>query len=403
MVKLKQWIARILPVSHSSFYKKMNGLSNQLVQMEKLQQSLQADVAVLLEERPSLAEMLKNQEKALACLENPERFRALMNKAEKELTLIDHAGQELAAISEELRRLGLQQERLEASLKEQRAEGESAAGGLQAGLAALGVQEEGNGSRLEAMQEELTSLRKVYGGMNGSFLALKERLNLLQGSYAELNEIFRIPQEQPFPKYNGAYSLAGTALERLLSDYSFDTVLDIGCGEGQHSSAFLKAGKRVAAINLCETVFMQENRDKMEILLGDFNEYPFTGSFDCVWASHVLEHQYNAHQFLRKIHSVLKEGGILAVTVPPPRQLIGGGHVSLWNAGLLLYNLVLAGFDCHEAQVLRYGYNIAVLLAKRSIEELGPDSRIDDLRRYFPEQIEFIKTWVDYHFDGDIG
>jgi len=58
----------------------------------------------------------------------------------------------------------------------------------------------------------------------------------------------------------------------------------------------------------------------------------------------------------------MKESGLLVITVPPFKHNIVGGHLTAWNAGLLLYNLVLAGFDCSRAKVLSYGYNISVMV-----------------------------------------
>ena len=44
----------------------------------------------------------------------------------------------------------------------------------------------------------------------------------------------------------------------------------------------------------------------------------------------------------------MKDDGVLAITVPPGESLVIGGHLTNWNAGILLYNLVLAGFDCGD-------------------------------------------------------
>ena len=53
-------------------------------------------------------------------------------------------------------------------------------------------------------------------------------------------------------------------------------------------------------------------------------------------------------RFLGKIRNVVKEGGLVGIVVPPRKPFITDGHVSLWNAGLVVYHLVLAGFDCSE-------------------------------------------------------
>ena len=70
--------------------------------------------------------------------------------------------------------------------------------------------------------------------------------------------------------------------------------------------------------------------------------------------AHVLEHQRNVGAFLERLHALLVEGGVLAITVPVhPRERLIAGHLTSWNAGLLCYNLVLAGFDCRAARVLQ--------------------------------------------------
>ena len=111
------------------------------------------------------------------------------------------------------------------------------------------------------------------------------------------------------------------------------------------------------------------------------------GEYDGIWCCHVLEHQRNVGDFLEKIRDELVLDGLLAVTVPPAKQNLVGGHVTLWNAGLLLYNLILAGFDCSEARVGTYGYNVSVLVRKKLAEvpELKMDrGDIKTLAHLFP-------------------
>ena len=146
------------------------------------------------------------------------------------------------------------------------------------------------------------------------------------------------------------------ALRKLVSDFEFHTVLDIGCGPGRHGQLFREAGKEVTGIDI--------GRMCDGVIVADYLTHEFDRQFDCLWMSHVLEHQLNVNLFLQKAFRDLKVGGVLAVTVPPLKPNIVGGHVTLWNAGLLLYNLVLAGFDCSRARVKQYGYNISVLVEK---------------------------------------
>lgn len=177
---------------------------------------------------------------------------------------------------------------------------------------------------------------------------------------------------------------AEEALNTLLDKYKFETVLDVGSGNGDHSHYFHAAGKKVTAVDLKPLMSAP-----FKTIAANYTDLVLSDCFDCIWLSHVLEHQLDTHSFLRKVHGNLKEGGVLAITVPPMKQEIVGGHVSLWNMGLLLYRLILAGFDCKEAIGKRYGYNISVIVRKASIiidwATLRFDSGdIEILAQYFP-------------------
>lgn len=197
------------------------------------------------------------------------------------------------------------------------------------------------------------------------------------------------------------------AMDKLLADYQFESVLDIGCGEGIHSEEFLRSGKDVTAIDYGESVYFKRNKHRVKTIIGDVNTYDFGGNqFDCIWCAHVLEHQLNPHLFLKKLHSILKEGGVLAITVPPLKNTVVGGHVSLWTGGILLYHLVLAGFDCHEAAVKKYGYNISVIVRKKTVD-VKPLIHYDTgdikcIKAYLPDELNYSVTTTDTPFDGDI-
>ena len=183
------------------------------------------------------------------------------------------------------------------------------------------------------------------------------------------------------------------AAVKLAKDYSFKTLLDIGSGpsQGVNAANFFK--------ELAKDVTRQDiNPDYKPDLLGDFNNLATDKLYDCIWCSHVLEHQLNVNHFLTKIFHTLKDDGVLAITVPPAKHEIVGGHVTLWNAGLLLYNLILAGFDCKDAAVKSYGYNISVIVNKRTaiLPELNYDAGdINALNEFFP-------LGVYEGFDGNI-
>lgn len=169
---------------------------------------------------------------------------------------------------------------------------------------------------------------------------------------------------------------ASLALDKLLTK-PFDTILDVGCGSGTHTNIFKQHNKQVTS-----TDWKAQFDGVVE---GDYSSLVFN-PHDAIWCSHVLEHQLNVNIFLRKIYNDLKEDGWLAITVPPLKNEIVGGHVTLWNAGLLVYNLVLAGFDCSEASIATYDYNCSVVVQKKSFTH--PPLKYDN------GDVEILSKWM---------
>ena len=167
------------------------------------------------------------------------------------------------------------------------------------------------------------------------------------------------------------------ALEKLLREPGVHEVLDVGSGEGLQAALMQEAGMDVTTISLLPPADF----------IGDYADWKGK-PVDAIWACHVLEHQLNPGLFLAKCFKDLKSNGVLAVTVPPAKHEIVGGHVSLWNAGLVLYHLVMAGFDCTFARVKCYGYNVSVIVRKeRAVapKDLKMDAGdIEKLAHFFP-------------------
>jgi len=170
-------------------------------------------------------------------------------------------------------------------------------------------------------------------------------------------------------------------------------VLDLGSGQKErHAKLIRQAGHTV------ETVDFYDNNT----YTGDYNSLEIKKVYDGIWCAHCLEHQLNVQSFLKKIKSNLKEGGWLAITVPPLKHQIVSGHLSLWNAGLLLYNLIIAGFNCEDAKVKTYDYNISIVVKNKSFELPQLNYNYGDLITlydYFPKQLERNKKGF---FDGQI-
>jgi SAM-dependent methyltransferase len=189
------------------------------------------------------------------------------------------------------------------------------------------------------------------------------------------------------------------ALDKTLRSTSTgEKVLDIGGGGGQHSLAFAEQGYKVTYNDIFQPDISHPN---LEMAIGDFMELPFYG-YDIAFISHVLEHQLNVNAFLKKVSASVKEDGLIVIVVPPAKHQIVAGHLTLWNAGLILYNLVMAGIDCNVVSILQLGYNINVLVRNRKIklpDDLKHDfGDLDRLSEYFPREL----LWEGDSFQGEL-
>jgi len=126
-----------------------------------------------------------------------------------------------------------------------------------------------------------------------------------------------------------------------------DTVLDLAVGTGMHAIAFLGNGLDVTGVDLTPAKIRHPQYKHYQ---APYEELELDEQFDMVWSSHTLEHIPNAQHFLMHLRKWTKDGGYLAISVPPARQdRLHIGHLSLWTPAHLVYNLIKAGWDCTEA------------------------------------------------------
>jgi len=140
-----------------------------------------------------------------------------------------------------------------------------------------------------------------------------------------------------------------------------ERVLDVGCGEGRHTSkACEQASCTVYALDIDKTsvaktkylLYLMEtegkSRGRLVPLLGDATKLPFKDAyFDRVICSEVLEHLPDDHKAVQELKRVLKDNGKIAVSVPTyfsetiywkisqDYQHQPGGHIRKYKAGEL--------------------------------------------------------------------
>lgn len=181
-------------------------------------------------------------------------------------------------------------------------------------------------------------------------------------------------------------------------------VLDIGCGIGEVSDVFLDNGweTHVTEMNNRAHDWLL-TRNHHEVFHGTFDDYQTSEKFDVIMAWGVVEHVVDPHQFLLKVKSLLKPGGVFVSEVPhgncllvdysrntgkdPERILMGEQHIVLYSKKAYEQIHAKAGFK--PVHIQTNGLDFSTIL-KINNEKLNEDTVLE------------IQRALDENYYGDL-
>ena len=181
------------------------------------------------------------------------------------------------------------------------------------------------------------------------------------------------------------------------------TLTDVGIGVGLTSAVFLAYGYNVTGISLTDAPKTVNEHERYNHIKQDLFDADIPQA-DIVWASHVIEHMPNVGLFLEKCRQLTKPDGWFCIVAPSdPTFLQVDGHLSFWTPAHLIYNMVIAGFDCSEAfyQTHNRDIGLAVRRKDRPHVDLNYDrGDLETLSPYFPAPIVHRQTnpWLKDKF-----
>ena len=113
-------------------------------------------------------------------------------------------------------------------------------------------------------------------------------------------------------------------------------LLSVGCGSGVELEVARQRGWQVEGYDVDDaTVKRVAAKLQVEIRSGKFLEIPYQkGAYDCVYLHHVLEHPKNPQAYLRRIHEILKPGGVLFIACPNLGSVSNVTKTALGKVGL---------------------------------------------------------------------
>lgn len=111
----------------------------------------------------------------------------------------------------------------------------------------------------------------------------------------------------------------------LLQPQNNDTILDVGCGDGYQMSYFTNLASQIVGIDISRPKLKKAKRNVAEVdfICASSLKLPFKPKiFDKVSCLELLEHLGSPSKTLNEIDLILKEKGILVVSVPYKEQII---------------------------------------------------------------------------------
>lgn len=128
------------------------------------------------------------------------------------------------------------------------------------------------------------------------------------------------------------------------------TVLDAGCGWGTTYLALEKEGYRVTGMDISERMLRELDAPQRRLAVGDLTaSFAPAQTFDAVLAMDVIEHIDDDLAAARQLHSLVRPGGLLILSVPALPQLFSEfdriqGHRRRYTEETLRETLQKAGF-----------------------------------------------------------
>lgn len=171
---------------------------------------------------------------------------------------------------------------------------------------------------------------------------------------------------------DGWWSMASGELTRGVKIRSTDTVIDVGCGDGEHSYFCARQGAEVlfvdmdaAKLSAAEKKIRASPAHAYRAILSDCNPIPLPDATgDVIICTEVLEHVADPRQFVEELVRVAKPGAHLVVTVPDARseKLVAAtapevyfqepNHIRTFDQGELRAHLVDSGLEIQSEQSL---------------------------------------------------
>lgn len=139
-------------------------------------------------------------------------------------------------------------------------------------------------------------------------------------------------------------------------------LLDVGCGRGDLAATFMRHGWAVCGVEPSEAAAASAAAHGIDVHVGTLDDAPWEAtSFDAIAMNHSLEHIPHPLDALERVHSLLRPGGVLAVSVPNFGSWQARAFGADWYQLDLPRHLQHFERDTLRATIARAGFEVATV------------------------------------------
>jgi SAM-dependent methyltransferase len=169
-------------------------------------------------------------------------------------------------------------------------------------------------------------------------------------------------------------------------------VLDLGCGTGVVSQELRTMTRTVGIDFSLQALEFCRDRGLGCLVQGDAEALPFeTGTFDAIVSLDVFEHLPNDEAAFRESCRVLKEGGVLILSVPAFRSLWGPHDVALHHFRRYRKREVRRKLESAGFTMVRNSYSVFLLFPLVVFSRLAEKLRRGPARASLPK----VPSWLN--------
>ena len=167
---------------------------------------------------------------------------------------------------------------------------------------------------------------------------------------------------------NRTRDLEAKALRNILSNISFNSVLEIGCGTGKNTEWFFQRAAHITAADLSEEMLARAKQkiqsEKVEFIQADINSaWDFTSrTFDLASFSLVLEHIENIDHIFKETYRKLDQRGFVYIgELHPFKQYTGSKARFQTESGLQIVQCYNHNISDFIQSAKKYGLRLVEL------------------------------------------